>query len=197
MKQIYTLFCSFTLFILDFSMFNVINSSKKKNLKTVQEFSRMPENIKGQQDIFQESRTKRVLIANSRTILGAQGRLATLTASQTYHPYFLWDLFQTPNLSWEAFWTFYIEIMTDKEIAKRLQIMLFFLLLMLLFRSVCHQVSNQADKLDLLAIFWTSAKNKKSPDDLIYLLDCKLVYFDASKIKKCLIFFQINTASSC
>jgi len=31
--------------------------------------------------------------------------------------------------------------------------MLFFLLLMLLFRSVCHQVSNQADKLDLLAIF--------------------------------------------
>jgi len=30
--------------------------------------------------------------------------------------------------------------------------MLFFLLLMLLFRSVCHQVSNQADKLDLLAI---------------------------------------------
>jgi len=30
---------------------------------------------------------------------------------------------------------------------------LFFLLLMLLFRSVCHQVSNQADKLDLLAIF--------------------------------------------
>jgi len=32
--------------------------------------------------------------------------------------------------------------------------MLFFLLLMLLFRSVCHQVSNQADKLDLLAIFY-------------------------------------------
>jgi len=30
--------------------------------------------------------------------------------------------------------------------------MLFFLLLVLLFRSVCHQVSNQADKLDLLAI---------------------------------------------
>jgi len=34
--------------------------------------------IIGQQDIFQESRTKRVLIANSRTVLGAQGRLATL-----------------------------------------------------------------------------------------------------------------------
>jgi len=33
------------------------------------------------------------------------------------------------------------------------KVMLFFLLLMLLFRSVCHQVSNQADKLDLLAIF--------------------------------------------
>jgi len=32
--------------------------------------------------------------------------------------------------------------------------MLFFLLLMLLFRSVCQQVSNQADKLDLLAIFY-------------------------------------------
>jgi len=32
--------------------------------------------------------------------------------------------------------------------------MLFFLLLMLLFRSVCHQVSNQADKSDLLAIFY-------------------------------------------
>jgi len=31
--------------------------------------------------------------------------------------------------------------------------MLFFLLLMLLFRSVCHQVSNQAHKLVLLAIF--------------------------------------------
>jgi len=33
-------------------------------------------------------------------------------------------------------------------------LMLFFLLLMLLFRSVCHQVSNQADKLVLLAIFY-------------------------------------------
>jgi len=36
--------------------------------------------------------------------------------------------------------------------------MLFFLLLMLLFRSVCHQVSNQADKLDLLAIFLISRR---------------------------------------
>ena len=71
------LFCSVTLLILDSSLFNVINSSKMNNLKTIQEFSRTPGNIQGQQDIFQESRTKRVLIANSRTILGAQGRLAT------------------------------------------------------------------------------------------------------------------------
>jgi len=31
------------------------------------------------------------------------------------------DIFLTPNLSWETFGTLYIEIMTDKEIAKRLQ----------------------------------------------------------------------------
>jgi len=49
-----------------------------KNLKNIQEFSRTPENIQGQQDVFQESRAKRVLIANSRTVLGPQGRLATL-----------------------------------------------------------------------------------------------------------------------
>jgi len=36
---------------------------------------------------------------------------------------------------------------------KQIGSLLFFLLLMLLFRSVCHQVSNQGDKLDLLAIF--------------------------------------------
>jgi len=59
-------------------VFNVINSSKMNNLKTIQEFSRTPENIQGQQDVFQESRTKRVLTANSMTVLGAQGRLATL-----------------------------------------------------------------------------------------------------------------------
>jgi len=41
-------------------MFNVINSSKMNDLKTVQEISRKPENIQGQQDVFQESRTKRV-----------------------------------------------------------------------------------------------------------------------------------------
>jgi len=59
-------------------MFNVTNSSQMNSLKTIQEFSRMPEDIQGQQVVFQESRTKRVLIANSRIILGAQGRLATL-----------------------------------------------------------------------------------------------------------------------
>jgi len=30
------------------------------NCKNIQEFSRTPENIQGQQDVFQESRTKRV-----------------------------------------------------------------------------------------------------------------------------------------
>jgi len=38
-------------------MFNAINSSKMDNLKTIQKFSRTPENIQGQQDVFQESRT--------------------------------------------------------------------------------------------------------------------------------------------
>ena len=85
MKQISTLFCSYTLFILESWMFNVINSSKMNNLKTIQEFSRRLENIQGQQDVFQESRTKRVLIANSRTILGAQGRLATLLLTAVWY----------------------------------------------------------------------------------------------------------------
>ena len=40
MKQIYTLLCSFTLFILDSWMYNVINSSKMNSLKTIQEFSK-------------------------------------------------------------------------------------------------------------------------------------------------------------
>jgi len=39
-------------------MFNVINSSEMNNLGTSQKFSRTPENIQGQQDVFQESRTK-------------------------------------------------------------------------------------------------------------------------------------------
>jgi len=38
-------------------MFNVINSSKMNNLKTIQEFSRTMEIIQGQQHVFQESRT--------------------------------------------------------------------------------------------------------------------------------------------
>jgi len=37
-------------------MFNAINSSKMNNL-VIQEFSRTSENIQGQQDVFQESRT--------------------------------------------------------------------------------------------------------------------------------------------
>ena len=45
----------------------------------------------------------------------------------------------------------------------KMRLMLFFLLLMLLFRSVCHQVSNQADKHWLII--------KKLPEDLIYLLE--------------------------
>ena len=55
------------------------------NLLTIQEFSRTPENIQGQQDVFQQSRTKRVLIANSRTILGAHGRLATLLLTAVWY----------------------------------------------------------------------------------------------------------------
>jgi len=38
-------------------MFNAINSSQMNGLKTIQEFSRTPENIEGQQDFFQGSRT--------------------------------------------------------------------------------------------------------------------------------------------
>jgi len=38
-------------------MFNVINSSKMNSLKTFQEISRTPEDIQGQQDVFQGSRT--------------------------------------------------------------------------------------------------------------------------------------------
>jgi len=49
----------------------------KINSLTIEDFSRRPENIQGQQDVFQESRTWRVLIANSRAVLGGQGRLAT------------------------------------------------------------------------------------------------------------------------
>jgi len=38
-------------------MFSVINSSKMNSLKNIQEFSRTPEDIQGQQVVFQELRT--------------------------------------------------------------------------------------------------------------------------------------------
>jgi len=38
-------------------MFNVINSSKMNSLRTIEECSRTPEDIQGQQDVFQGSRT--------------------------------------------------------------------------------------------------------------------------------------------
>jgi len=57
MEQIYTLFYSSALLILYSWMFNVINSSKKNSLKTIQEFSRTPKDIQEQQVVFQESRT--------------------------------------------------------------------------------------------------------------------------------------------
>jgi len=46
-----------------------------------------------------------------------------------------------------------VDLATANSHTLSTHVLLFFLLLMLLFRSVCHQVSNQADKLDLLAIF--------------------------------------------
>jgi len=55
------------------------------NFKNIQESSRKSKNIQGQQDVFQESRTYRVLIANSRTVLGAQGRLPTLFVLHSAH----------------------------------------------------------------------------------------------------------------
>jgi len=78
MEQIYTLFCSITLFNLASWMFIVINSSIMNNFTTVQELSSTPENTQWQQNVFQGSRTQPVLIANSRKVLGAQRRLANL-----------------------------------------------------------------------------------------------------------------------
>jgi len=48
------------------------------NFTSVQELSRTPENIQRQQNVFERSKIKLALIANSRKVLGAQGRLATL-----------------------------------------------------------------------------------------------------------------------
>jgi len=110
MEQIYTLLCSFTLLIFYSWMFNVINSSKMSSFKTIQEFSRTPEHFQGQQDVFQGSRTKQVLTANSRTILGAQGRLVTLQLHQKHAKPFwgaratdlLWSRLHCWTLDWAA-----------------------------------------------------------------------------------------------
>jgi len=88
MEQIYTLFCTFALLILDSSMFNAINSSKMNSLKAIEEFSTTLEDIQGQQDVFQELSTKQVLtflaledvwqLLSSRCILSMK-RLLTRT----------------------------------------------------------------------------------------------------------------------
>jgi len=49
-----------------------------KNLKNIQEFSRTPEKIQGQQHVFQESRTKRVLM---------QIRSQSLALKDVWQPY--------------------------------------------------------------------------------------------------------------
>jgi len=64
-------------------------------------------------------------------------------------PKFLENIVDSENLACSAA----APTKTARVSSKFSQTMLFFLLLMLLFRRVCHQVSNQADKLDLLAIF--------------------------------------------
>jgi len=63
-------------------MFNVISSSIMNHFTIVQELSSTPPNIQGEQNVFQGTRTKPFLIANSRKVLGAQGRLATLIKKQ-------------------------------------------------------------------------------------------------------------------
>ena len=54
------------------------------NFTTVQEFWRTPENAQGQQNVFQESKDITSLVANSRKVLGAYGRLATLTCPEIW-----------------------------------------------------------------------------------------------------------------
>jgi len=52
------------------------------NFTIVQGLSRTPENIQEQQNVFQGSRTKPVLMQiQGKSFLGAQGRLATLTSA--------------------------------------------------------------------------------------------------------------------
>jgi len=71
-------------------MFNVINSSIT-SIFTFQGLPRTPENTQGQQNVFQGSRTQLVLIANSRKVVGAQGRLATLVAHHTITKRLKWS----------------------------------------------------------------------------------------------------------
>jgi len=59
-------------------MFNVINSSIVNNFTINQDISRTPKNSQGQKSVFQGSRIKPLLMANSRKVLGTQRRLATL-----------------------------------------------------------------------------------------------------------------------
>jgi len=54
MEQIYTLFCSITLFNVDSRMFNVINESIMNNFTTAQELLTTPENTPGQQNVFKD-----------------------------------------------------------------------------------------------------------------------------------------------
>jgi len=51
-----------------------------------------------------------------------------------------------------------VDLATSNSDTSSTHVLLLFLLLMLLFCSVCHQVSNQADKLDLLVIFIISRR---------------------------------------
>jgi len=48
------------------------------NFTTLQELSRTLENTQEQQNVFQESRTEPVFMANARKVLGPHGHLATL-----------------------------------------------------------------------------------------------------------------------
>jgi len=60
-------------------MLNVINISLMNNFTTIQKLGRTPENIHGQQTVFQGSRTSPVLYCSFwRKVLGALGRLEIL-----------------------------------------------------------------------------------------------------------------------
>jgi len=72
------------MYIVHAILFNVINSSIMNNFTSIQELSRTPENSQGQQNVFQESLTWPVLIANSRKVLDPQRRLAMLPADEVF-----------------------------------------------------------------------------------------------------------------